>query len=153
MELHDVFIVVLSICLTVLSGYLLLNHNNHCVGAFAPSDYLNKSDLFFYQDMVCINISNYTLSSYSGTGSMIPLMDQNANGIEIPITDPTQVHIGDLITYTKRDNPNELIIHRVLKIQQDNNGFYYIMKGDNNNYDDDIVRFEQIKYKTVVILY
>ena len=35
----------------------------------------------------------------------------------------------------------------------DNNGDYFITKGDNNSFSDRLIRYRQIRYKTVGILY
>jgi hypothetical protein len=46
---------------------------------------------------------------------------------------------------------NETII--VTHIGYDEKGWYIITKGDNNNRDDGKIRWEQIKYKTIMIIY
>ncbi len=46
-----------------------------------------------------------------------------------------------------------LIVHRVVDKGVDSDGVYFITKGDNNNYSDGKVRFEEIEYITIGILY
>jgi len=45
-------------------------------------------------------------------------------------------------------------VHRVVYKGKDSIGTYFILKGDNNEeVDPGKVRFEQIKYKTIAIIY
>ncbi len=46
-----------------------------------------------------------------------------------------------------------LIIHRVVEIGEDEQGTYFITKGDNNFFSDGKVRFGQIKYVTIGVIY
>jgi hypothetical protein len=116
----------------------------------APSNYINESQIHIYNDSVCIDIINASLSSYTATGSMTPTLSERADGIEIPIIDKSQINLGDLITYSK---DNETIIHRVIEIGIDMDGWYIKEKGDFNIGIDEKIRWEQIKYKTIVLIY
>ncbi len=96
---------------------------------------------------------NLYLAEYAPTKSMLPLLDKGHNGIEIIPETLRDIKIGDIITYNSKLT-HELIVHRVIDIKQDNKGIYFITKGDNNpNIDQEKVRFSQIKFVLIGILY
>lgn len=47
---------------------------------------------------------------------------------------PNEIHVGDIIIY--RGLSGELIIHRVIKVIINENKYYYVTKGDNNQFPD-----------------
>ena len=120
--------------------------------SFAPSDYINENQIHIYQDSVCIDVNDSYIISYSNTSSMIPLLNENANGIGIKVTNESQLHIGDIATYkydpcpdinrsevgvagyydnrtNKTIYPCEImnIAHRIVGIENDSNGTYYLV--------------------------
>jgi len=118
----------------------------------APQGMLNSNNIQILNDRIIIYIANSSLSRYAATGSMLPVLNEDSKGIKIPVTSPEQLHVGDIITY--RDiSSGDLIIHRIMSIGFDEVGTYYILKGDNNFAGDGKVRFEQIVYKLVVLVY
>lgn len=125
----------------------------------APSDYLSIDQIHVFPDRIVINITNASWGGYANTGSMIPTLDARANGIRVIPESENDIHLGDLITYVRNEScgdnctTEEYIIHRVIKIDSDENGIYYILKGDANPISDGKVRFEEIRYKTVILLY
>ena len=57
--------------------------------------------------------------------------------------------VGDIITYG-----SENIVHRIIEVGQDNEGIYYLTQGDNNQVNDGVkIRFLDIKYLTIGVLY
>ena len=117
----------------------------------APSDAINVSDIEVNDKQIVFNVPGARISSYADSGSMLPILNQNANGIEIVPQNESQIHIGDIITY--QDNEGNLIVHRVVKISEDNQGTYFVTKGDNAAANDGKIRFSQIKYLTIAIIY
>jgi signal peptidase I len=81
---------------------------------------------------------------------MEPLLDENSNGIRIIPKSEEDIHIGDIISFEKN---KDLIIHRVIDKGVDNNGTYFITKGDNNNVSDGKIRFEDIRYITIGVIW
>ena len=82
---------------------------------------------------------------------MDPVLDASANSLEI---DPEidKLAIGDIVSY-RSNELNGLIIHRIVDINEDSAGRYYILKGDNNNaVDPEKVRFEQIQGVVIGVL-
>jgi hypothetical protein len=116
----------------------------------APSDFIKEDQIEVLNDKIIIKVNNATIGRYAPTGSMKPLLDENSNGIRIVPKGENDIHIGDIITFVQDDT---LIIHRVIEINYDEKGIYYITKGDNNSLVDKKVRFKDIKYLTIGILW
>jgi hypothetical protein len=116
----------------------------------APSDFIKESQISITKDKIIINVEDASLSAYAPTGSMVPLFDKGANGIRIVPQSEDEINAGDIVTYNK---DSMLIVHRVIEKGIDTEGTYFITKGDNNDYADEKVRFSDIKYKTIGILY
>jgi signal peptidase I len=119
-------------------------------GAQAPHDTIKDSSIEVYPDRIIIHIENASLSAYAPTGSMIPVFNEGANGIRIVPSSSDEIAVGDIVSYAK---DGELIIHRVIEKGADDLGIYFIVKGDNNAQPDGKIRFSDIRYKTVAILY
>jgi len=114
----------------------------------APGDWIKTSQIQVTVDSVSINIPNVSISSYAPTGSMKPTFDTGANGIRIKPNSPEQIEVGDIITFG-----DENIVHRVIEKGTDENGYWFITKGDNNQINDGKIKFEDIKYVTIGVLY
>jgi signal peptidase I len=125
-------------------SFIYSNSNN------APSDFITEDQVQVFDDKIVINVQNAELSRYAPTGSMKPILDENSNGIRITPKSEEDIHVGDIITF-KQDS--YLIIHRVIEKGKDKEGTYFITRGDNNRLSDKKIRFEDIKYKTIGILY
>jgi len=117
----------------------------------APSDKINQNSIEVYEDKVVIKIRNASLSKYAGTQSMIPVFGTGANGIRVIPESEKSIELGDIVTY-ESDN-GDLIVHRVIEIGEDEKGTYFVVKGDNNLFSDGKIRFSQIRYITIGILY
>ena len=116
----------------------------------SPSDRLNESDITLTQSRVCLDIPNATISSYAATGSMGPFINENANGIRIVPQNESEIQIGDIISFRRY---GQLIVHRVTKIATDENGIYFITRGDANLATDGKVRFDEIEYVTIGVIW
>ncbi|MBU2639583.1 MAG: hypothetical protein KKG75_02625 [Nanoarchaeota archaeon] len=57
---------------------------------------------------------------------MDPVIDDKTNGIEVKPSSEIQINAEDIIPYKYKNN---LIIHRVIEIGQDSNGWYAVTKG------------------------
>jgi len=116
----------------------------------SPSDIVDEQNIRVYSDRIVIYVENASVSRYAGTKSMDPLLDSTANGIEIPVTSKEQIHVGDIVAY---EDGESLIVHRVTKIGEDEQGWFCVTKGDNAPTDDGKIRFSQIKFLTIAIIY
>ena len=117
----------------------------------SPYDRVKESQIFVYDDRVVLNIEDAYLAEYADTNSMDPLIDEMSNGIEVIPESENAVHLGDVVVY---ETDIGLIVHRIVEIGNDEEGKYFILKGDNNPDEDPYkVRFGQIRYVLVGVLY
>ncbi|UZE93905.1 MAG: hypothetical protein IB618_04060 [Candidatus Pacearchaeota archaeon] len=119
----------------------------------SPGNWIKENQILLYEDRIVIFIPNATISTYANTNSMDPVFDSTANGIEIVPQGPEDIHVGDIIAYESNPGSNMLIVHRVIEIGIDKEGWYCIPKGDNAIQDDGKIRFQRIKYITIGILW
>jgi hypothetical protein len=163
MKLSLVVCLFLAIIVLILASFLLMNALGQTgpltkLSSFgssffdkpSPHDAINENDIKIYPDRIVIFINNASLTRYTATKSMDPTIDSFANGIEIPVSSTEQIQVGDIIVF-KSDN--ELIAHRVIKIGQDEQGWFCITKGDNALENDGKIRFYQIKSITIAVIY
>jgi signal peptidase I len=74
--------------------------------------------------------------------------------LEVNVESVDDVHVGDIVSYETPLAPGTFVIHRVVEIGTDEDGTYFIMKGDNNpTTDPEKVRFAQLRRKVVAIVY
>lgn len=123
----------------------------------APEEVLSSSDhvpedaIKVYDNRVELLLDNPSWSSFTDTNSMDPLLDTGSNAIEIKPRFATDVHVGDVISYRLGKSS---VTHRVIEVGSDQQGIYYIVKGDNNPVEDSKkVRFEQIEGIVVAVVY
>ena len=133
-------------------GFTNLSYNS------APFDFIKENQIEVYNDRIIIRIENASIGSYAPTGSMRPILDKDSNGIRIVPKSENDIHIGDIISFEnssleKTSEKSELIIHRVIEKGIDEDGVYFITKGDNNNINDGKIRFNQIKYLTIGMIW
>lgn len=82
---------------------------------------------------------------------MLPVLGQGSHALQIVPKFPEDVHIGDIVSY---ELDGAVIIHRVIGTGADEEGQYFITKGDNNpEPDPEPVRFSQIDRVVIGILY
>ncbi len=116
----------------------------------APHDWISEDKIHVYRDRIVIDIDDASLSRYADTGSMRPLFDKGANGIRIVPASEEEIRVGDIITFERE---GLLIVHRVIEMGEDEWGKYFITKGDNNDVGDGKIRFKDIKYVTIAVVY
>jgi hypothetical protein len=119
----------------------------------SPHDRISEEQIHVYNDRVVIDIKNAEWASFTNTNSMDPVIDQGANAIQIVPRSTEEIHLGDIVSY-KSNIVDATIIHRVVRIDSDEKGWFAIMKGDNLNREDpEKVRFEQVQRVVVAIIY
>jgi signal peptidase I len=116
----------------------------------APSDWIKEGQISIYKDRIVIKVENLSLSNYAATGSMIPALDENSNGIRIKPASPEQISAGDIVTFRRGE---DLIVHRVIEKGNDEKGVWFVTKGDNSDLDDGKIYFSQVEYVTIGVLY
>lgn len=119
----------------------------------SPSDWIKEKQIHVLNDKVVIDINNPKWAKFTNTNSMDPLFDETSNAIEITPNSEDDIQVGDIISY-KSNLVEGDIIHRIIEKNKDENGVYFILKGDNNKYKDpEKVRFEQIQRVLIAIIY
>ena len=117
----------------------------------SPQDRIKENQIHIYSDKVVIDVEGASWATYADTNSMDPLFDKGTNGIELIPKSPEDLAIGDIAAY---ETSQGLIVHRIVAINQDSKGVYFTFKGDNNKNSDPFkVRFNQIKYVLIGIIY
>jgi len=160
MKIFEILIGLLLFLLGFIAA-LSLNYYNHSgfekpflLGeekrAISTPDRLSEEDILVYPDKVVLRISGATISNYDSTGSMKPVLDKGANGIRVKPKSEDDVSVGEIVTFREG---NDLIVHRVVEKGNDEKGVYFITKGDNSDLSDGKIRFSDIEYITIGLLY
>ncbi len=117
----------------------------------APADRVTPDQIKVYPNQIVLNVKGASWASFTPTHSMNPVLDEHTNALEVKPQSPLDIHLGDIIAYTSNDG---VIIHRVIEINSDAQGTYYIVKGDNNDIADPLkVRFTDIQGVVVAVIY
>ena len=119
----------------------------------SPGDWIKPEQIHVFKDKVVIDVDNPSWAVFTDTNSMDPVFDVEANTIEIKPKSPKDIKVGDIISY-KSNLCKCIVVHRVVKKGIDKDGFYFIVKGDNNPTEDpEKVRFNQIVGVVVGVIY
>jgi len=132
------------------SGLTPLGTGMASLNTIAPSDWITEDNITVFDNMVVIKVKDASITSYAPTGSMRPLLDSDSNGIRIVPEDENQIHVGDIVSF-ERDNI--LVVHRIIEKGEDEQGTYFIAQGDNTSIEDGKIRFKDIKYVTIGVLW
>ncbi len=161
MKILSVSLLILGFCLGFLVSLAILN-----LPAFelplsiskseeqnSPYNHISEDDIHVYDDKILLDVKGASWSTFADTNSMDPIIDKGANGLEIKPTTYLDVHVGDIISF-KSNYIQGLLVHRVSKTGFDNQGWYAITKGDNNNNEDPgKVRFNDIEGVVIGVIY
>ena len=119
----------------------------------SPSDHVKESQISIQDSKVIIDVPGARWAAFTDTNSMDPFLDEEANSIEIAPSSPHDIRPGDIIAY-RSGITGDLIVHRVISRGVDDQGVFYIVKGDNNpNQDPEKVRFSQVEGILIGIIY
>ncbi|MFH1211018.1 MAG: S24/S26 family peptidase [archaeon] len=119
----------------------------------SPYDRVPESSIHVYPDKVVIDMDNVQWASYADTHSMEPVLRAGANGLELIPKSDSDIHVGDIVAYNA-SWADGLIVHRVIDSGYDAYGTYYTLKGDNNSSaDPGKVRFSQVEYVLIGVIY
>ena len=127
--------------------------SNEPIPQQSPSDWVPESNIQVMNDKITLNLQHAQWAKFTDTHSMEPVLSATANAIEIVPASESQIKVGDIVSYAS-DYASGTIIHRVIAKESDDQGTYFILKGDNNpTSDPGKVRFSQIKRVVVAIIY
>jgi len=150
MGLMRVLYFVLIFLVGIVVGYFFVGGGVTGAVIEEPSDFFDNGDVLIYDDEVVLKISNARLANYDDTGSMAPLLGEGANGIVIAPSSEEEIGIGDVISFRREGS---VIVHRVVERGEDSEGVYFVTRGDNNDFDDGVVRFGEVEGVLVGVLY
>ncbi len=119
----------------------------------SPQDRITERQIGVYADRVVLDIKNAQWARFTDTKSMEPVIVAGSNAIELTPESENDIKVGDIVSYTS-EYAEGYIIHRVVFKGRDEQGTYFILKGDNLPASDPgRVRFDQIKSVVVAIIY
>ena len=122
------------------------------VERISPGDWIKESQIEMRPDGVFIHFNNPQWAILADTNSMDPVSDAGSHLIQAVPLSVDEIQVGDIISYA---SPlGFTIVHRAIEINNDEDGWYAIAKGDNNpSRDPWKIRFEDIRRVTVMIIY
>ena len=136
----------LSVTETQIPATLLGGQENS-----SPSDWVKEDQIQVYPQRVVLDIPGAKWAGFTNTNSMDPFIDETANAIEITPSNPDAIQVGDVIAY---QTSYGVLIHRVIEKGVDEEGIYYVVKGDNNRFQDPLkVRFDEVQGVVVAVIY
>ncbi|MBN1175096.1 hypothetical protein JXA48_00475 [Candidatus Woesearchaeota archaeon] len=144
----------------VTAGILFLAQSASATGSvvaydqYSPQNHVTEDQILVYKDRVVLDVPDVKWASIADTNSMDPFFDSGANVLQIIPQFPSDIAVGDVVSYSPQGSPAKHIIHRVVYIGEDEEGLYFILKGDNNAVSDPgKVRFEQIDRVLIGVIY
>ncbi|HLC32387.1 MAG TPA: hypothetical protein VJJ82_01020 [Candidatus Nanoarchaeia archaeon] len=118
----------------------------------SPGDWIKERKIEMRSDGVLIKIDNPQWAILTNTNSMDPVFDETSHLIQIFPKSKDQIHLGDIVSY--QSPLGFMIVHRVVAIDEDERGWYAILKGDNNPAPDPWkVRWDMVRRVTVMVVY
>lgn len=118
----------------------------------SPQDWISQSQIEMTSEGVFIRLSNPQWAIFADSNSMDPVFDAGSHAIQIIPTDKSQVQVGDILSY--QSPLGFVMIHRVTQISEDEEGWYAIVKGDNNPTPDPWkIRWDMVRRITVAVIY
>ncbi len=120
----------------------------------SPADVLTMDKIHVLQNRVEIDQPGVIPAVFADTNSMDPVFDTESTALELMVTSTSQVQVGDIVSYETPLAPGAAIVHRIVEIGTDEQGWFAIMKGDNlPTTDPGKVRASQLRRKVIGILY
>lgn len=118
-----------------------------------PNDRVPEKAIAVYKDRIVLDIQDAQWSTFTDTHSMEPVLFKGANALQVVPQSEEDIKVGDIVSY-KSEYADGTIIHRVVYKGADEQGTYFIMKGDNlPTSDPGRVRFSQMQRVVIAIVY
>ena len=118
-----------------------------------PQDRISEQQIIVLPERVVLQIKDAQWSTFTDTNSMDPVIDTGANAIQVVPQSPDELQVGDIISYEPALFPG-IIIHRIVDIGEDEEGWFARTRGDNaQDIDPAKVRFDQVRRVVVAIIY
>lgn len=116
----------------------------------SSESFIDENSIFVYDDKVVIFVEGASVENYLNSGSMRPSLDEGFNSINVKPSSEDNISVGDIVSFNLEGSK---VSHRVIRIGRDSGGLYFVTKGDNNLFEDDSIRFEDINSVVVGIIY
>lgn len=134
---------------------------NSAIERDSPSEWIDREQIFLDDGKVSFRVDGLILKdgtqqvyipNLTDTNSMDPLIDESSKLIKVRPESMDEIEVGDIITYNA--STGDHIIHRVVVKYYDDEGVYFVAKGDNLKFSDpEKIRPAQILDVTVAIIY
>lgn len=119
----------------------------------SPKNFFNTEQIKVYKDRVILEQENILWAGFEDTKSMLPVINKDSNALQIVPNCPEDIQLGDIVSY-RSNYADGIIIHRVIHIDEDEQGTYFVLKGDNNEASDPgKIRCNQIDRKVIAVIY
>ena len=99
----------------------------------APKSRIKESDIHVYANRIVIDVKDPQWTAYADTNSMLPTLDFSHNGLVYTNPPCDELIIGDIVGFPYN---NQTISHRIVDTGFDDEGRYFVTKGDNNRVGD-----------------
>lgn len=118
-----------------------------------PKDRVRDEQIRVYYHSVTLDIQGVQQTYLLDSNSMDPLLDQGTTVLSVKPKSVDDISIGDIVIF-KAENSQVPIVHRVVSMEADSEGAFFITKGDNNPEEDPyMVRFNDLIAVVIGILY
>ena len=119
----------------------------------SPFDHVKDSQVKVLKNKVEIDLKNVEWWTIEDTNSMDPLIDIGTTALSVKPQDEKSVQVGDIAFYHSLI-AKKSIVHRIIIIDADEQGWFSKFKGDNlKKPDPEDVRFPQIEGVLIGIIY
>lgn len=136
-----------------ITGFAVASANGISDSSLTPADRVAEEEIRASSDAVLIRLPNATIGAINETNSMGGLLGNGSSAIMIKPKSAEDLHQGDIVAYHS-DEAAGLVAHRIARIGEDEQGWFAITKGDSSKTKDPgKVRFEQVRYIVVGVLY
>lgn len=119
----------------------------------SPFDHVKDSQVRVLKYKVEIDLKNVEWWTIEDTNSMDPLIDIGTTALSVKPQSEKELQVGDVAFYHSLI-AKKSIVHRIIIIDRDAQGWYSTFKGDNlKKPDPEDVRFQQIEGVLIGIIY
>jgi len=133
--------------------YLMKRLNMSVEVESSPFKRISRDDIRIYNDRIIMYVNKAFAAGFARSRSMYPFINENVFALEVKPKSQDELRVGDVIGFESKTF-NTSIIHRIIDIGEDEQGWYAITKGDNNPVPDPgKVRFEDISGVLVGLIY
>ena len=140
-----IFLSVILVLLSFLLGYFIAP----LPVDVSPSPRVNNISLS--ATVISFEGEDLTWSEVADTNSMVPTIDRGTKVIFTKQFDIGDLKVGDIISYRRGDRN---ILHRIVELGYDSEGWYAVTKGDNARLSDlERVRKDDITKVVIAIIY